>query len=465
MQELRLVAVSEDGSYLVLATAGRGTRFTLPVDDRLRAAVRGHFSRLGQFEIEVESPLRPKEIQTRIRAGETAEEIAESAGIPVERVRWFEGPVLQEREYMAQQAQRCVVRTPGEPTPGPPLGELVEERLGRRGADLEEVTWDAWKCEDNTWQIRLSFYDAGRPHAAEWKFDPRRRVVRSLDDEAARLIHLGEEEPDQPADIVTPLRRPAMKIVSDHRREFPAGRPVPAPFSQRPDLADALPSIPTPPLSPEPFTPERFQREVRTADLPDLDALGALLDATAPTAPTTPETPAPSAPHEETATADAAPAQPVAPSPEEDPASASPRSENPASDNPAPPADPRPSPLAAERPAPEDSPITTSAQQAEPETVAVEEATVPQEPITASVPEPAAPVAPPAPEPQPVAAEPAPEPEPVPVPVKMPKPAPVPAAAAAAPKPEPRPRKRPARNRRASVPSWDEIMFGARRPD
>ena len=97
MQELRLVAVSEDGSYLVLATAGRGTRFTLPVDDRLRAAVRGHFSRLGQFEIEVESPLRPKEIQARIRAGETAEEIAETAGIPVERVRWFEGPVLQER--------------------------------------------------------------------------------------------------------------------------------------------------------------------------------------------------------------------------------------------------------------------------------------------------------------------------------------------------------------------------------
>src|SRR4051794_3945788 len=217
-QELRLGAVSEDGSYLVLATAGRGTRFTLPVDDRLRAAVRGHFSRLGQFEIEVESPLRPKEIQARIRAGETAEEIAESAGIPVERVRWFEGPVLQEREYMAQQAQRCVVRTPGE-APGPPLGDMVEERLGRRGADLEEVEWDSWKCEDNTWRVRLSFFDAGRPHAAEWKFDPRRRVVTPLDEEASRLT---SETPEEPAaqDTVTPLRRPAMKIVSDQRREY-----------------------------------------------------------------------------------------------------------------------------------------------------------------------------------------------------------------------------------------------------
>ncbi|MCP9949265.1 septation protein SepH [Actinomadura madurae] len=176
MQELRLVAVSEDGTYLVLATAGRGTRFTLPVDDRLRAAVRGHFSRLGQFEIEVESPLRPKEIQARIRSGETAEEIAESAGIPVERVRWFEGPVLQEREYMAQQAQRVAVRRPGETAPGPPLGETVEERLGRGGVDLEEAEWDSWKCEDSTWRVRLSFFESGRPHAAEWTFDPRRRA-------------------------------------------------------------------------------------------------------------------------------------------------------------------------------------------------------------------------------------------------------------------------------------------------
>ncbi|WP_433462904.1 septation protein SepH [Spirillospora sp. CA-128828] len=227
MQELRLVAVSEDGTYLVLATAGRGTRFTLPVDDRLRAAVRGHFSRLGQFEIEVESPLRPKEIQARIRSGETAEEIAESAGIPVERVRWFEGPVLQEREYMAQQAQRVAVRRPGDSTPGPPLGETVEERLGRGGVDLEEVEWDSWKCEDNTWRVRLSFFEGGRPHAAEWTFDPRRRHVSPLDEIAARLTAV-EWDDDALSDTVTPLvpRRPAMKVVSSDR-DVPA-RGLPA---------------------------------------------------------------------------------------------------------------------------------------------------------------------------------------------------------------------------------------------
>ncbi|MGK5555356.1 septation protein SepH, partial [Actinomadura kijaniata] len=265
MQELRLVAVSEDGTYLVLATAGRGTRFTLPVDDRLRAAVRGHFSRLGQFEIEVESPLRPKEIQARIRSGETAEEIAESAGIPVERVRWFEGPVLQEREYMAQQAQRVAVRRPGESTPGPPLGETVEERLGRGGIDLEEVEWDSWKCENSTWRVRLSFFEGGRPHAAEWVFDPRRRLVSPLDEVAARLTAV-EWEDDTLSDTVTPLvpRRPAMKVVSDNR---PEQRPEQR-AEQRPAPARGIPAE-----AEHPGEPGEAQREARReASVHDFDA-------------------------------------------------------------------------------------------------------------------------------------------------------------------------------------------------
>ncbi len=56
MQELRFVAVSEDGSYAVLAIPGRSGRFMLPIDDRLRAVARGQFSRLAQYEIEVENP-------------------------------------------------------------------------------------------------------------------------------------------------------------------------------------------------------------------------------------------------------------------------------------------------------------------------------------------------------------------------------------------------------------------------
>jgi hypothetical protein len=200
MQELRFVAVSEDGRYAVLAVPGRSARFTLPIDERLRAVALGQTSRLAQYDIEVESPLRPKEIQARIRAGETVEEIADAAGIAAERVRWFEGPVLAERAYMADQAQAASVRRLGDAipsTPGPRLGEVVAQRLTALGSDPEDAQWDAKKRGDGSWQVELTFTSGGRLHVAEWVFDPRRRHVLPADDNAARMSLPGAE-PLQP---------------------------------------------------------------------------------------------------------------------------------------------------------------------------------------------------------------------------------------------------------------------------
>jgi hypothetical protein len=187
MQELRLVAVSEDGSYAVLAAPGRSGRFSLPIDDRLRIVARGQFSRLAQYEIEVESPLRPKEIQDRIRAGETAEEIADGAGVPIERVRRFEGPVLAERGYRAREAQTASVRQTGESGPGRRLGEVVSERLGDLGVDIEDVEWDSRKRGDGCWQVSLVFTASDIPRLAEWVFDPRSRHITPINDTAASL--------------------------------------------------------------------------------------------------------------------------------------------------------------------------------------------------------------------------------------------------------------------------------------
>jgi hypothetical protein len=187
MQELRLVAVSEDGSYAVLVVPGRSGRFALPIDERLRTVARGQFSRLAQYEIEVESPLRPKEIQDRIRAGETAEEIADVAGLPVDRIRRFEGPVLAEREFRATEAQRATVRGPGEAGYGQRLGEIVTQRLSDLGVSEEEQDWDSRKRQDGNWQVQLAYTIAGRMHMAEWVYDPKGRHATPDDDEAARL--------------------------------------------------------------------------------------------------------------------------------------------------------------------------------------------------------------------------------------------------------------------------------------
>ena len=250
MQELRFVAVSEDGSYAVLAIPGRSGRFMLPIDDRLRAVAKGQFSRLAQYEIEVENPLRPKEIQARIRAGETIEEIADAAGIPVDRVRWFEGPVLAERGYVAQQAQNASVRRHGDSTPGPRLGEVVAERLTELGADPEDAQWDSRKHGDGSWQVQLAFRAGGRLHIAEWLFDPRRRHVSPADDNAERLS-LPEAELPAPtggslgAATVTPIRpRP-------DRSQAPAAPHAVAEAYEEPARAAAHAA------SPASFTPAR----------------------------------------------------------------------------------------------------------------------------------------------------------------------------------------------------------------
>ncbi|MFD5944474.1 septation protein SepH [Streptomyces collinus] len=224
MPELRVVAVSNDGTRLVLKAAD-STEYTLPIDERLRAAVRGDRPRLGQIEIEVESHLRPRDIQARIRAGATAEEVAQMAGIPVDRVRRFEGPVLAERAFMAERARKTPVRRPGENS-GPPLGEAVQERLLLRGADKDTVQWDSWRRDDGSWEVLLVYRVAGEPHSASWTYDPPRRLVQAVDDEARSLI--GESD-----DLAAP--EPSFPFVPRIAR-LPRDRPLDRPERERPSL-------------------------------------------------------------------------------------------------------------------------------------------------------------------------------------------------------------------------------------
>jgi Protein of unknown function (DUF3071) len=249
MHELRLVAVSEDGSYAILDVPGRGGRFMLPIDDRLRTVARGQFSRLAQYEIEVESPLRPKEIQDRIRAGETADEIADVAGLPIERIRRFEGPVLAEREYRAQEAQRATVRNPGDSGPGPRLGDIVAERLAELGAAADDARWDSRKRPDGNWQVQIAFTVGGRTQVAEWIFDPRRRHIAPDDEQAARLCLPADELPAIPVSAhpatatVTPIASRLGGLAAHHpEQRAAAAPPVPA-AAQGPSAAQGRPAM------------------------------------------------------------------------------------------------------------------------------------------------------------------------------------------------------------------------------
>src|SRR4051812_25583398 len=126
MREMRLVGLSEDRSHLLLTGPETGT-VALPVDERLRAAVLGDTGRLQGMEGKVTSALSPREIQARLRAGEATEDVAAAAGVPVEHVRKFEGPVRDERLHVVEAARAAIPRREGW-VGSTALGTAVDQR-------------------------------------------------------------------------------------------------------------------------------------------------------------------------------------------------------------------------------------------------------------------------------------------------------------------------------------------------
>ena len=75
----------------------------------------------------MESSLTPRDIQTRIRRGETVEEVAEAAGITVERVHGFAVPVIAVGAVVVRYARQQLAVV--EPGPGsPPAAEWAGRR-------------------------------------------------------------------------------------------------------------------------------------------------------------------------------------------------------------------------------------------------------------------------------------------------------------------------------------------------
>lgn len=196
MHDLQLVGVHNDGEHLVL-TGGDGQRYRVRIDEPLRAAVRRDRARLGQLQIETAGGLRPKEIQARIRAGESAEMVAETSGLPLEHIRRYEGPVLAERQHVADLARRLPARQVSD---RPPFDDLVSERLTARGVAADAATWDAWRREGSTWTVQLSFLAGSKERVAHWMFDVQRSHLEPLDDEARWLsAPVGAERAPVPA--------------------------------------------------------------------------------------------------------------------------------------------------------------------------------------------------------------------------------------------------------------------------
>ena len=146
----------------------------------------------------MESALRPRDIQARIRAGESVEDVARAAGVPVERIDAFAAPVVAEREHVAGLARSNPVRRQGESASNRALRTATAEQLLARGIDPDDVTWDAWLLGARRWRVRAAFEHGGAGREALFVYDVAGRFSVAENDEARRLI--GELDEQRPAD-------------------------------------------------------------------------------------------------------------------------------------------------------------------------------------------------------------------------------------------------------------------------
>jgi Protein of unknown function (DUF3071) len=242
MRELKVVGLDVDGKRIICEADGSGEKLILLPDDRLHAALRGDKTGSSPTHTDAEVPtvLRPKEIQARIRAGASVEQLAASAGVDVERVERFAHPVLLERSRAAELATAAHPVMPDGPSVLTLL-ETVTAALIARGLDPDATNWDAWRNEDGRWTVQLA-WKAGRSDVqAHFRFTPGAHggTVTAFDDAACELI-----DPD----FARPLRPVAAvpQLTFEEETEPPAAAPEPEPPAppKQPRARKGKPAVP-----------------------------------------------------------------------------------------------------------------------------------------------------------------------------------------------------------------------------
>jgi hypothetical protein len=215
---LTLLGVTPDGRHLRLADPHEpaGPEFTVEIDARLLAALgvqpatrpehpvpTSRSDGSAKVETQMDSQLRPRDIQARIRAGETPEQVAAAAHTTVDKVMPYAAPVLAEREHVAERAQRSSIRRPAGEAPhgARTLGDAITDHLHGRNVDPDVVAWDSWRREDGRWAVTGRFTVQGRDGLAELTYDQPGNFVVLDNDDARWLVGdvpdpAGELEPE-----------------------------------------------------------------------------------------------------------------------------------------------------------------------------------------------------------------------------------------------------------------------------
>lgn len=153
--------------------------------------------------------MTPRDIQLRIRSGESLADVIAASGLPAPRVEVFAAPILAEREHTTTTALSAPVRRRGETASARRLQQTVAESLLDKGQDIDFVTWDSWRRSDGRWIIQGVWQFHKKNLTARFLYDPKGRFSIADNDQARLLI--GDLPLVTPSDTYT---EPTLRVES-----------------------------------------------------------------------------------------------------------------------------------------------------------------------------------------------------------------------------------------------------------
>mgnify|MGYP002724421260 CR=1 FL=1 len=238
MIQLTLVGKSPDGKDLLFEDEG-GVEYSVEVTDELVAQM-FDTPQLEVKEDEKREPLSPREIQTLLRDGLSANQIASQTGTPLERVRRYERPVLAEINHAILEATQTRV---GVEVDAPTMGDLVVDRLANMEVDVDALRWSAHRNRRGRWEAVVHYQLDGEPTNARWELSPSGLVARNKS--AKKLTEMKRREEPEPVRSFFPLsQKPRAAQASapapEERRSTPPAPPATQSEAREPEvLSDA----------------------------------------------------------------------------------------------------------------------------------------------------------------------------------------------------------------------------------
>ncbi|WP_297591252.1 septation protein SepH [uncultured Corynebacterium sp.] len=161
----------------------------------------------------------PREIQARIRAGATSQELADEMGVAVSRVDTYSHPVVLERMQIAEAAKQShPVRDDGPAKLT--LFEILATAFAARGHALSDAEWDATREPGEPWVVHLRWRAGLTENEAQWTL--KRSMGSPASTEARNSVAADLTDPD----FVQPVR--SLTAVDAHGEDDWDGSASPA---------------------------------------------------------------------------------------------------------------------------------------------------------------------------------------------------------------------------------------------